>query len=387
MTARTRLVLVGGGHSHLEIVRRQILEHRDDVDLTLLSSGTLHHYSGMVPGYLRGTYSERQIAFDLPPLLERAGGQFLAGQARAVDPGSQKVVLADGRSVDYDLVSFGVGSSTRGGRADDVRAHAWTVKPIGRAVALRRRLTELAGQDVSPVVRAVVVGAGAAGYEVACAIAGVLDEAGRRRVVILADAAERILEGYSDRFRRRALGLLERKRISLRLGSAVSEVRPAAVCFAQGEEIPSDLTVWLTGAEAYDLFAGSGLALDSRGFLLVDDSLRSVSDPRIFGVGDCATLESHPQTPRAGVYAVREGPILWRSLIATLEGRPLPRYSPQKGFLSILNTADGKSLLRYGAIVSYSRAAWKLKDGIDRRFMRRYQQLAKSTVEWKASGL
>jgi selenide, water dikinase len=375
MTSRSRLLLVGGGHSHLEIVRRQILERRSDVDLVLLSVGAQHHYSGMVPGYLRATYDEREIAFDLPALLEQAGGRFLLGEARAIDRGSRTVLTADGRSVPYDLVSFGIGSSTRAGARDDVRANAWTVKPIQRAVALRQRLMELSATAPERDVRSVVVGAGAAGFEVACAIAAALDQAARRRRIILADAAPTILAGYSDRLRRRALRILERKRIFLRLGWSVSEVRPASVCFPDGQQEPSDLTVWLTGAEPYPTFADSGLALDPKGFLLVDDSLRSISDTRVFGVGDCATLRSHPATPKAGVYAVRQGPVLWKSLVATLEGRPLPRYTPQRGFLSILNTSDGKSLLRYGGIVSYSRAAWILKDRIDRGFMRRYQRL------------
>jgi NADH dehydrogenase FAD-containing subunit len=112
--------------------------------------------------------------------------------------------------------------------------------------------------------------------------------------------------------------------------------------------------------------------------LLIDDSLRSVDDPRIFAAGDCGTLASHPETPKAGVYAVREGPVLWQSLkaaVMTGGGGEPPRYTPQTGFLSILNTADGKALLDYKGIVSHSRWAWRLKDRVDRRFMRKYQEL------------
>ena len=123
------------------------------------------------------------------------------------------------------------------------------------------------------------------------------------------------------------------------------------------------------------MFRACGLALDARGFLLVSDSLHALDDRRVFGVGDCATLAAYPHTPKAGVYAVRQGPVLWESLRASLNGHPLPRYRPQSGFLSILNTADGKALLRYKRLVSHSRWAWQLKDWIDRRFMARYQGL------------
>jgi NADH dehydrogenase FAD-containing subunit len=142
-----------------------------------------------------------------------------------------------------------------------------------------------------------------------------------------------------------------------------------------GGRVPSDLTVWLTGATGPDLFRDTGLALDERGFLLVDDSLRSVSDARVFAAGDCGTLVNYPNTPKAGVYAVREAPVLWHSLMASIAGQPLPRYQPQHGFLSLLNTADGKALLQYKGFATHSRWAWWLKDWIDRRFVARYQRL------------
>jgi selenide,water dikinase len=136
--------------------------------------------------------------------------------------------------------------------------------------------------------------------------------------------------------------------------------------------------VWLSGAAASPVFQESGLSVDERGFLLVNEALHCVDDARVFGVGDCSTLAAYPHTPKAGVYAVRQGPVLWESLTAVINGKALPQYEPQSGFLSILNTADGKALLRYKSVVSHSRWAWKLKDWVDRRFMERYQGLIKS---------
>ncbi|MCA1581732.1 MAG: FAD-dependent oxidoreductase [Acidobacteria bacterium] len=375
MSGRARVLLVGGGHSHLEILRRHILKPHPGISLTLVSAASKHHYSGMVPGFLAGTYREAEIAFDLAALSASAGSRFLEGQAVSVDPTRRVVRMADGEEVGYDLVSFGVGSSTRGSSLPGVQEHAWTVKPIGRAVALRAALMELASRSGGEAARAVVVGSGAAGIEVACAAAAVFHRTGRSRELTIVGDGKEILEGYSPRMRRRAVRVLEAKQCSILLGARVAEVRPDSVRLSDGREIPSDLTVWLTGPAAYGLFEGSGLALDKRGYLLVDDALRSVSDGRVFGAGDCATLSSHPHTPKAGVYAVREGPVLWKSLVATVEETSLPRYVPQGDFLSILNTADGRALLRYRGIVSGSRWAWRLKDRIDRHFMRKYQTL------------
>jgi NADH dehydrogenase FAD-containing subunit len=239
--------------------------------------------------------------------------------------------------------------------------------------ALHARLRELAAGGRT--VAAVVVGGGAAGVEVALAMAAVLEQAGATHRITIADAGDDILSGYSRRVRRRARAILHQRGIVARSRLRVTTVHPNAVETHDGTWIPSQLTVWLTGAVAWPLFRESGLPLDDRGFLLIDDALRSVDDPRVFAAGDCGTLASHPDTPKAGVYAVREGPVLWQSLKAALQGGEPPRYVPQSGFLSILNTGDGRALLHYKGLVSHSRWAWRLKDRIDRRFMRRYQDL------------
>ncbi len=366
------MVLVGGGHSHLEVLRRAIESPSAAISLTLVSAARRQHYSGMVPGFLAGAYREGEIAFDLASLAGRARAQFVEDAVVSIDPHLRRLRLARGEPIAYDLVSFAVGSAARGASLPGVRAHAWSVKPIGRAVALGAALSDLASSGAA--ARVVVVGAGAGGVEVACAAAALLERAGTAGRVTVLESGDEILAGYSPRFRRRARGVLERKGFSILLRASVAEVDKSAVRLDDGRAVPSDLTIWVTGPSPPEVFAGSGLAVED-GYLLVDDSLRSVTDPRVFGAGDCATLASRRGTPRAGVYAVREGPVLWRSLVAAVEGTGPPSYSPQRSFLSILNTADGRALLRYGAVVSWSRWAWRLKDAIDRRFMRRYQSL------------
>lgn len=359
-----RLVLVGGGHAHLEVLRRLALRPHPPVGLTLVSLDRRHLYSGMVPGYLQGQYEEEDITFELPALAARAGGRFVHAAVAAVDPGTREIALEGGGTLPYDLVSFNIGSRTAGDDRPGVREQAALVKPISRAADLRRRLLALATEGDEPC-RAAIVGGGAAGVEVACACAAVLDRAGRQRRIALLDSSAQILSEYPERFRRRALEVLSRKQIEVRTGVRVD-----------GDSLPPGLTVWLTGAAAWPLLQASGLPVDGRGFLLVDDALRSVADPRVFGAGDCVTLARHPDTPKAGVYAVREAPVLWKSLLAALEGNRPPRYEPQEGYLSLLNTGDGRALLSYKGLASHSRWAWRLKDGIDRRFVARYQRLS-----------
>jgi selenide, water dikinase len=371
------LLLVGAGHAHLEILRRLIREPLPGVALTVVSLGELHHYSGMVPGYLQGIYWEEQIAIRVPDLVHRARGRFIAGRAIGVDAARRTVRVevrpGEQREIAYDLVSFAVGSNTAGVDTAGIREEAQRVKPLERVATLYRKLWDLAG--CQEIVSAAVVGGGAAGVEVALAMAAVFARTRTTHQLTILEAGNEILSNYRGRFRQRARRVLEGRGITVRTGCRVIAVEPDELETETGDRLPSRLTVWLTGAVAWPLFRDSGLPLDSRGFLLIDDGLRSLGDPRIFAAGDCGTLASHPRTPKAGVYAVREAPVLWESLKAAIQGGEPPRYAPQKGFLSLLNTGDGRALLDYQGLVSHSRWAWRLKDRIDRRFMRRYQEL------------
>jgi NADH dehydrogenase FAD-containing subunit len=211
--------------------------------------------------------------------------------------------------------------------------------------------------------------------ELAFATAAVFAAAKAPANVILIEAGEGILPGYSPRFVARAGQALAARGVAVRTGTPVERVKEGAVVLLNGERLAADEVVWVTGAVALPFLPASGLPVDRRGFLLVDRALRSVADPRVFAAGDCATLADRRELAKAGVYAVREAPILWRSLAAALGGGEPPRYEPQSSFLALLNTGDGRALLRWRRLVAHGRWAWWLKDWIDRGFMRRYQRL------------
>jgi pyridine nucleotide-disulfide oxidoreductase family protein len=377
--ARTRLLLIGAGHAHLEVLRRLALERPAGLDATIVSLEERHFYSGMTPGYLAGQYPVNDISAHVPAIARRAGAACEIGHATRLDPAARTVELQDGRALPYDLVSINIGSLLAGGDTP-AACHAERIKPLERAARLKGRLDSLVSGDPARPARVVVIGAGAGGVEVAFAAAGRLDRAGRAREVTIVDRGDRILAGDSERFRRRAAEALRAHRIRCVLGAGVAGVEPDHVLLERGDAIPSDLAVWLTGPQGAPLLAGSGLPTEPRGFLWTDDRLRSLGDPRVFAAGDCGTMANHPTIAKSGVYAVREAPVLWHNLLAAASGRPLVSYRPQRGFLSILNTADGRALLDYKGLVSWSRWAWRLKDRIDRGFMRRYQRLTTSAT-------
>jgi selenide,water dikinase len=368
----TRLVLVGGGHAHLHVLADLVARPLSGSEVTLVSASAWHHYSGMVPGFLQGVYAEPELTIDLASLAARAGARFVEAQAEGIDvPG--RTVDAGGARLPFDVLSLDVGARPAGLDVPGAQEHAVTIRPMRQAVALRSRIDTLAVPMRRGPVRVTVVGAGAGGVEVALAVHRRIRKAGTRPEVTLVEASSDVLPDYAAPVRRRAAAILARRGVAVALASAVSRVEASAVQLADGTRAPADLVVWLAGAAGPALLAGAGLPLDPRGFLLVGPTLRTVGGPPVWGAGDCVTLADHPETPKAGVYAVRQGPVLARNLRAALGDGSPASYVPQQTFLSLLNTADGKALLRWHGVVSHSRAAWWLKDRIDRRFVRRYR--------------
>lgn len=364
-----RLVLVGGGHAHLEVLRRLEKEPLQ-FDLTLISSTSVHLYSGMIPGYLSGIYEKEDLSFNLEKLARRAGGQFIEARVEAIDSDTKQLMLEGQEPFEYDLVSFNVGSRTKGGNRSDVQEHAYPLKPFFRLFDLRDQLKRL--HSSARPISISVVGAGAAGYEIACSAASYFRGSDRATVRLL-EASATILSGYSREFQRKARTVLATLAIDCLTNSPVERIGASEVVLKGDRKFRSELTVWSTGPRAPSLFASSGLPLDEEGFLLVNNSLQSVGDDSVFGAGDCITMQDHRDLPKAGVYAVRQAPALHEILKSRAARQKLPTYEPQSGFLSLLNTSDGKALLRYKSLVSHSRWAWWLKDWIDRRFVRRYE--------------
>jgi selenide,water dikinase len=370
-----RLVLLGGGHAHLLVLEGLATRPLAGVQTTLVSLDERQAYSGMVPGMIGGRYAPAELSFDLPAICRRAGVSFVRAEATRLAPGDRRVELAGGKAVEYDLLSVATGSTVEGAERPGVVQHARRVKPIGRALEIVPSLERAAAAPADPAT--VVVGGGAAGVEVALAARARLRKLGRpATTVTIVESGRRLLGGRMPAAEREVERALSVNQVTVRLGSGVAGLLSDGVRLDDGSELPARVVVWATGAAAPALLRESGLPVDRRGFLLVNDRLQSIGDPAVFAAGDAATIEWYPDTPKAGVYAVREGPVLWRNLLdATGGAAPAHRYRPQPRFLAILNTGDGKAVLSYGPLATWSAWAMTLKDRIDRRFMRRFHAL------------
>jgi selenide,water dikinase len=373
----SHLVLAGGGHAHLFVLEgmaRRPLPAGSRV--TLVAQHREHAYSGMVPGLVGGRYRAEELLIDLAGLARAAGAELIEATAESLDPEGRALVLGDGRRVAYDLLSIAVGSGTAGGDRPGVRDGALFVKPIDRTLALVPAIERLAAGGGGSELQIAVVGAGAAGVELALGIRARLRLLGRGDArVALVDGDTRILGDRSDACRMEAEKVLAEQKVGLVLGGEVQALDGDRLRLPSGATLRADMVVWAAGPEAPALFRGSGLASDERGYLRVDRTLRSVSHPSVFAAGDAAALEGHPEMAKAGVYAVRQGPVLRDNLLAALAGRrPRRRFRPQRRFLALLNTGDGRAILSYGDLAVTGRWAMTLKDRIDRRFIARFRR-------------
>lgn len=373
------IVLVGGGHAHVSVLRMFGMKPMPGVRLTLITRDIHTPYSGMLPGYIAGHYDCDEIHIDLGPLARFAGARLYHGEVDGIDPGERLVHVPGRPPVHYDLLSINSGSRPRTVNVPGASDHALPIKPIDRWLhqwqALQERVLNSQGE-----FRMLVVGGGAGGVELALStqhrLKGLLrdqdDQVSRLHYELLTDGPE-ILPTHNAGVRRRFMRVLAERGIAVHLNSKVIAVEPTGVQVEGGDFHPADAVLWVTVAAAPEWPAKSGLAVDREGFIAVGRELRSISHPEIFAAGDIASLPD--SRPKSGVFAVRQGPVLAENLRRAAESRPLKPYRPQKRFLGLISTGDTYAVASRGNWSLEGRLLWTWKDWIDRRFMQRFNEL------------
>lgn len=363
------LVLVGGGHAHLTCLK--MLKHYVDRGhrVTLISPTPYHYYSGMGPGMLGGTYSPREIRFNVRQMAESAGAEFVAGAVLRVDGQKRLLTLATGEEITFDVASFNTGSSVplNSITVTDCK-NVFPVKPIINLLKARQTIRGLLpGQKL----RILVVGGGPAGLEIAGnAWKLIQDEGGEAYITLL--AGNQLLSNFPDRVRRLAFKSFQARTIEFIEGTHLRSLENGSARLADGRQLPFDVTLLALGVKPASLFADSGLATAPGGGMLVNEYLQAIDYPNIFGGGDCISFQPRP-LDKVGVYAVRQNPILFHNLLAALEGQSLMPFHPQDDYLLIFNLGDGRGILWKKSRVWNGRIAFVLKNYIDRKFMRKFQ--------------
>ena len=379
------LVLVGGGHSHVIVLRRLGMRPIPGVRVTIIARELHAPYSGMLPGLIAGLYEFDDVHIDLGPLVRFAGARLFHGEAVGLDLERCAVLCRNRPPVPYDLLSIDVGIAPRLD-VDGATEHAVPVKPIGGLVARWERLAQRVRESPRKL-RVAIVGAGAAGVELTLAMqhalsAGAQAEGGRFHVpeFHLFGAARTVLPTHNRGARRRFARVLSARGVHLHLGTRVARVDAGRLEVADGTSFKMDEIVWATAAAPPSWPAESGLAVDGAGFIAVDATLQSTSQPGVFAAGDVASVLEHPRE-KAGVFAVRQGKPLAANLRRALLGKPLRPFHPQRRFLSLISTGDRHAVASRGPWSAEGAWVWRWKDWIDRRFMRRFADLPEMDTE------
>ena len=362
----------------MQVIRRFAMEPPPDTHLTVVVDRPVAVYSGMVPGFVAGQYEASELEIDVVPLARRAMARVILSAATRIDADDKRVHVAGRPPIRYDLASIDIGSTVAGLGLPGIREHALPTRPIVDLVRRTDVLVErVRAREPGSPFHVVVVGGGAGGVELAFTLGerlGIREDPSIR--ISLVHAQSDVLPGYPPGLIARVYRNAKDRGIDIVPHKRVNRAEPDAIEFEDGATMPFDALIWVTGAVSHPVFVDSGLPTEPRGFVRTRSTLQVEGYDDLFAVGDCATMTEFPETPKAGVYAVRQGPYLIDNLRAAIAGRALKAYRPQGDFLTLLNLGDGTAL---GAKSGLSfEGAWvmKLKDWIDRRFMQKFQVLS-----------
>ena len=367
------LVLLGAGHAHVHVLHGLAQDRPADLNITVIAPHPRQLYSGMVPGFVAGHYALDACMIPLDGLLARCGARYIPGRGVAINADARTVTLANGQAVGYDLLSLNTGPVMDRQKVEaqmpGAREHALFVRPIEAFGQLWPRVSAMARQQK---IHLAVVGAGAAGLELAMAAAHALGcpscVPGSR--VTLLSGAQAPGANYTASVQRRIARALQRLRIEVLAESCVG-LDAGGITLGNGRRLACDVPLLALGAQAPAWLAGSGLALDAGGFVAVNAFQQSTSHPEVFAAGDVASRVDAPHA-RSGVYAVRAGPPLLNNLRAAWQGQPLQPYPPQKRTLNLLSCGGRHAIAVWGGLSVEGAWVWRWKDRIDRQFVARY---------------
>jgi selenide,water dikinase len=359
------IVVIGGGHAHALVLRKWGMKPQAGARITVINPGPVAPYTGMLPGHIAGHYTRAEMMIDLVRLGRFAGAKVVLGRATGLNRESQEVILQDGRRLRYDVASIDIGIASNLPSLVGFDDHAVAAKPLGGYAEAWDSFIKTAPQAPNLVI----IGAGVGGAELAMASAHRLQGSGRKPSITLLERADTALPNIGSGARAALLAQLAYYNVTLLTGAEPASIAANCVTLTNGQTLPSDFTLSVAGAQPQAWLQSTGLELHD-GFITVSPYLQS-NDPRVFAVGDCAHMGFAPR-PKAGVFAVRQAPILYHNLRAALSGAPKRDYAPQRDYLKLISTgrkhavADKLGLRLEGAWL------WQWKDSIDRKFMAKF---------------
>jgi selenide, water dikinase len=387
------LVLIGGGHSHIIVLWMFLIKPLSGISLTLISDSSHTPYSGMLPGHIAGFYTHKQFHIDLSYIANLAGAEFLIDRVVGLDLEKHQVFCANHLPVEFDILSIDIGSIPATLSIPGAKEYAIPAKPVDKFLEHWHQISKNINPHTNPNtinhtnifkdgLSLGIVGGGAGGVELALSMQGYfqkqkLNFRENDLLIHLFQRDRELMPSFPRSVRKMVKRILQHRGVELHLGESVCQVKKIVEGYCliceSGLVEKCDYIFWVTQASAQQWLKQAGLATDNQGFILVDENLQSLSHPGIFAAGDIATMVNHP-LPKAGVFAVRQSKPLFENLVRSLLGKKLKPYKPQKNYLSLIGTGDGKAFATRGKFVlPPSKLLWWWKDYIDRQFMEKFR--------------
>ena len=382
------LLLIGGGHTHALMLRMWGMNPLPGVRVTVVNPDPTAAYSGMLPGFVAGHYRREELDIDLVRLARFANARLIIGRATGIDTANRVVTLDSGRRLHYHIASLDVGVTSDLPELPGFAAHGNPAKPLdGLAHKWAEFRKAVAAGSAQP--KAAVIGGGVAGVELALAMAHGLRATGKDGVEVSLIERDKILNTLSKDLRRILLRKLGDCRIAVLEDAKIAAFEHGRVILQNQRTVVAEFIVGAASARPQGWLGETGLDA-AQGFVTVDKALRSTNEPEIFAVGDCARM-GHAPRPKAGVFAVRQAPVLYANLRAALSGGAMQKFRPQKQYLRLISLGEKSALADKWGLRLSGAYVWRLKDRIDRKFMDQFSDLrpmaAPALPKLRAQGL
>jgi pyridine nucleotide-disulfide oxidoreductase family protein len=378
--ATKKLLLIGGGHSHAIVLRSHLKNPLPHINLSLISENFDTPYSGMLPGHIAGFYNHEECHINLQHLTNLAKAKFYIDRVINLDLKNNQVICKNLPPIDFDILSIDIGSTPATITVAGAAEYAIAAKPVRTLLAEWEKLCNQI-QDYQSPLRIGIVGGGTGGVELALAMQAKLGNE-KELEIHLFNRDRTLMSSSHVSVQKLMKNCLLQRNIKLHLGETVSKLEKQEEQRAKdtihltcesGLNLECDRIFWVTEASAPQWLKTTRLTTNKKGFILVSDTLQSLSHPHIFASGDIATMTNHPR-PKAGVFAVRQGKPLFNNLQRYILGKTLKNYIPQRDYLSLIGTGNGKAVANRGNFtLPPSRLLWLWKDWIDRKFMQQFQ--------------
>jgi NADH dehydrogenase len=349
-----RVLIVGAGFAGVACARRLADEPRAQV--TIIDSNGFHSFQPLLYQIATAELAPRDIRFDLDEMFAHHDNvEARTGEVVAIDPRAVSATLADGTTLEGDVLVLGTGAQPNFFHTPGAEQHTLPLYSLADAQRVRGRLLELFRDAAAKpelvddgALTFVVVGGGPTGVETAGALAEIVHDvmphvyphlaiAGAK--VILVDLGHTVLNAFSDEAHGYAARQLRKRGVELRLGTSVKEVTPDRVTLGDGTTIKTHLVVWGGGQMAAPLAFRSGLPQGHGGRIDVRPDLSVPDFPKVYALGDVANIPVGDGTvlPQLGSVAQQAGDWAAGNIIADLEGTGRQSFQyKDKGIMAMI---------------------------------------------------